>query len=756
MSVVGRRAELAELRRRLPSERLLTLTGEPGCGTSTLAAAAAADQARLRQEPVRTVLVGDLDERSLVPAVATALGVVVDEVDADARDLLAALGGTNALLLLDGCERMLDACADLVDALLREAPGIRLLVTSRQVLGLPAEAVLRVGPLTLPEADHPRADQALGSDAVALFVDRAMEARRTFRLTDDNAPTVAAVCRMLEGNALAVVLAAARVSVLSPEDLLRRLEDRFRLLTKAPADAPERHRSLAASIGLTRELCTDEERLLWDRMTVFSGTASLEAAESVCGGAGLLEDDVLDLVDGLLEKGVLVRDESDPAQVRYRLPETLRTFGAAHLDEAEAGRLRDRHLSWCVDLADELRNRWFGPGQPDLARRCRNDWGTVMAALRHADGAAGRPDSLSQVVSGLSAMWVLLGRTAEGRSWLGRALAHTLPEGLRARAVVVAAWFAVLDDEAAQARLLLDEAAWLLGRLDPRPSVLDRVEGGLALREGRDDEARTLFHRAVETAVVEGDAQAEAVARYGLACAQWLAGEPDEAVASAVEARVLTENHHEHQLRARVLVLLGTAALRRGDLDEAEQLARSGLRLDAALGDRVRMPGTFDLLAGVAAAQGDGERAAALLGVPRERAAGPARPVDLLPPVVVQSLRAEAEQRATDLLGRRRYAARSAEAAQLSEDAALRFALGDVLQEPSRDAADTGSLTPRELAVAELVGRGLSNRDLGAELGISERTAQGHVQNILRKLGFTSRTQVAAWVADRQARARTD
>src|SRR6478672_11249114 len=268
LPLVGRRTELAELRRRLPAERLVTLTGEPGCGTSTLAFAAAADFARALQE-------------------------------------------RSALLVLDGCERHVDACAALVDAVLAEAPSVRVLVTSRRVLGVRGETVVRVGPLSLPAEVAPRAEQALASEAVALFVDRATEARRTFRLHDDNAAAVAAICSRLEGNALAITLAAARVSALSPEDLLRRLDDAFRLLTKAPPEAPDRHRSLAASVELSHSLCSPEEQTLWGRLATFAGSVDLEGVEQVCSGEGIDEHDVLDLVDGLLEKGVLLRDESD-------------------------------------------------------------------------------------------------------------------------------------------------------------------------------------------------------------------------------------------------------------------------------------------------------------------------------------------------------------------------------------------------------------------------------------------------------------
>jgi len=756
--LVGRRTELAELRRRLPSERLLTLTGAPGCGTSVLAAAAAVEYSRAHPEPVRTVAVSDLeDNRQLVAAVGTALEVAVESADASVSEVAASLRDRSALLLLDGCERLVDVCAELVNLLLKEAPGIRVLVTSRQVLGIPGEVVVRIGPLGLPDERGQRAEQAASSDAVALFVERATEARRSFRLTDDNAPSVSAICELLEGNALAIVLAAARVSVLSPEDLLPRLEDRFRVLTKAAPEAPERQRSLTASMQTSYDLCTADEQKLWTRLAVFAGSLDLEGAEQVCGGDGLHEADMLDLVDSLLEKGIVSRDESDPAQVRYRMPEMLRSFASPLQTEEQVRGLRDRHLVWCRAFVSRTQEAWFGARQVELCRRLRDEWPNVRAALVHAERVGAHDpvaaESMVDVAAGLAAFWLVTGDPGEGRAWLDRALVRPVPDDLQLRGVIMATWLAVFQGNATQARVRLEEARHLAGDPGRGLAVLDRLDGALAAREGRFDDAEALLRRAIEASVVDGDDQAAATGWYLLGCCHWMAGRRGPAADAAMEARALTAAVHETHLRSRVLALLAVAALDGGDHEAADTLARRALRMHASLGDQGSVTATVDLLAWVAAAGGDGERAAALVGVVDGRLRRHRRPLDTVPVLDATARRARVEEWASTALGRRRFAARVREGREMADDAGRAFALGDIVSEPDQASAEAEHLTPRELDVAELVGRGLSNRDIGTELGISERTAQGHVQSILRKLGFTSRTQVAAWVAERNARA---
>ncbi len=751
--VFGRRAELADLRRRLPTDRLVTLTGEPGCGTSTLAAAAVAEFGRTQHDRVHTVVVADLETPDVAHAVAAATEVSLGAAPTD-EEVARALEDRSALLLLDGCEQHVDACASLVDAVLTHAPSVRVLVTSRRVLGVRGEVVLRVGPLSLPTEPAPKAEQALTSEAVSLFVDRATEARRTFRITDDNAPAVAAICTLLEGNPLAVVLAATRVGALSPEDLLRRLEDVFRVLTKAPQDSPERQRSLVASVEVSHGLCSPEEQLLWARMSVFAGSIDLEGVEQVCAGDGIEEHDVLDLVDGLLEKGVLVRDESDPAQVRYRMPGVLRAYGATRLDPAEAGRLRDRNLDSSRHRVGAAVQQWFGPRQAEISRQLRAERSNLRAALIHAD-EEGRDQELAELAAGLAPLWVVSGDLEEGRAWLDRAASRQVSDRLLLRVELVATWLAVLQGENVQGRLRLDEAR----RLAPDPGLgaaaLERLDGALAGLEGRYDDAETLLRQAIESAVLHDDTQAAATGWYLLACARWLAGRVDDAVEAAAEACALTVAVQESHLRARALSLLSLAALEAGEPERAEKLARDALGLHVALGDEGSVTATVDQLIWVAAARGDLDRAAALLGVRDRRARNHHRPVEVTAVRDPASRRRTAEEAVAQVLGKRRLDARRLEGVEMTDDAAVRFALEDL--ESRADPSDEAEhLTPRELAVAELVGRGLSNRDIGTDLGISERTAQGHVQNILRKLGFTSRTQVAAWVADRNARGRVD
>ena len=372
--LLGRRAELAEIRRLLGAARLVTLTGQVGIGKTTLARAAAADHERARREDTWTVELADLVDPDLLGhSVAGAFGVQLPYGAAGPDDVAAAVADRAGLLVLDGCEAMLGAAVELVAVLLTRAPRLRVLATSQRQLGVTGEVVVQVGPLA-------------ADDAQALFVTRASAALPSFRLTEDNAAAVAELCEALEGVPLALELAAARILVLSPQGILDRLGDRQRLLAKGARDAPARQRSLRASLEASDDLCTPDERLLWARLSVFTGGFPLEAAEVVCAGDGIDAPDVLDLVDGLLEKSVLTREDDGTSYVRFRMLESLREYAAQKLTAQQQHTGRDRHLAWYADLVREAATGSFGPQQTEWCRTLRREHGNLREALRHAVG----------------------------------------------------------------------------------------------------------------------------------------------------------------------------------------------------------------------------------------------------------------------------------------------------------------------------------------------------------------------------------
>ena len=361
-SFVGREREVDEVRRLLVTTRLLTLTGSGGVGKTRLSQRVAADLGPSFPDGIWLVELAGLGDPSLLAqVVASVLGVREQPGRALLDTLIDVLRPRTCLLLLDNCEHLVEACAALADSLLRACPGLILLATSREPLGIAGETVWRVPPLTMPDASGDAATSddtsALAQyEAVRLFEERARAALPAFTLTGQNGPAVAQICRRLDGIPLAIELAAARVRGVAPEQLADRLDDRFRLLTGGSRTALARHQTLRALVDWSYELLSEPERVLFCRLSVFAGGWTLDAAEEVCSGGGIEPADILGLLLQLVDRSLVLAEEQ-PIQagglspVRYRLLETLRQYGAEKLrDTGDALVLRTRHLDWSPRL----------------------------------------------------------------------------------------------------------------------------------------------------------------------------------------------------------------------------------------------------------------------------------------------------------------------------------------------------------------------------------------------------------------------
>ena len=622
-SFVGRRGELAEVRRLLAGSRLVTLTGVGGVGKTRLALRAAAGLARAFPGGVWLVRLDQLRDEALVAqAVAGALGLQDRAGFRRPRRWRTTLPGRQLLLVLDNCEHLVDAVAKLADLLLRAAAGLRVLATSREALTIDGEMVLPVPPLAAPDPGQQLTLAQLGLfPAVRLFAERAAQAVPGFAVTEANSAAVAGICRRLEGLPLAIELAAAQTRVLSPEQVDERLGDRLGLLTEGGRAHPARQQTLRASIEWSYELCSEPERLLWARLSVFAGGFELDAAEGICADHQLAAGQVLELLAALADKSVLTAGHGEGV-ARYRLPEPLREFGQERLHESgEETMLRRRHRDWHEQLARRADTGWLSPQIADWTARLFREHANVAAAQDFCQAEPGEAEAGLRIALHV---WHLYywdpGHVSEGRYRLGQVLARAgEPTVWRARGLLVASFLAGVSGDRGAALPLLAEGTGLAGRLDdPATSGFAAWARGVAYHMAGDLHQAIAQYEvglAVLPAAVGG--RVRALLLTGLAHAAGLAGDEERAVACHREIAALTEADGEYIRRgnsAWSLYTLGVAAWRRGDLDRATGLHQQSLRLWEGLNRQMGEAYCLEALAWIAASGRQYERAAVLLG----------------------------------------------------------------------------------------------------------------------------------------------
>ena len=515
-SFVGRESELAQLRAVLGQARLVTLTGPGGCGKTRLALELAAERLDRPSVVVGWVDLASLaDERRVGAAVAQALGVRPLPGRSEVQAACAYLASRRALVVLDNCEHLLGRCAEIVGALLQAAPGLVVLATSRARLGVAGEAVWPVPPMSLPEAA--RSGGALtGSDAVALFVERARQARPGFALSDGNAEYVAQVCAGVDGLPLAIELAAGRLRMLSVEQIATGLGHRFRLLSGGPRTATRRQQALHASVQWSHDLLTCEERVLLRRFSVFSGGFTYEAAEQVCAFGAVAPERLLDLLGSLVNQSLVLAAEQGSA-MRYRLLETMREFAGERLAEAgEQASLRARHRDAFLDLAERAgpqletgrQREWLALLDPEAAN--------LVAAIEHA--LRSDAQRALRFCAALYRWWGARGRFAEAELFHSRILeaCGDREPGLRARVLHGRAFLAVWAGEFAAADAHATEALGLAEQAgDDTTAARARCQLGAALQFADPRASRAELGRAAALARGARD-------DWALATAQWL------------------------------------------------------------------------------------------------------------------------------------------------------------------------------------------------------------------------------------------
>ena len=809
-SFIGRERELAELRQMLRRTRALTLCGPGGIGKTRLALRFLATTEQEFPDGVWFVELADLQQPDLVVSRIAAVMRISEEAG---RPLLETLGDAlrprRLLLALDNCEHVLDACAQVGRHLLASAPGLRLLSTSREPLSVAAEMIWRVPPLTVAPAG---ADPAASTDAhryeaIQLFADRAAASHPGFAVDPGNIAAVASICRALDGMPLAIELAAARVRALSVEQIRARLDDRFGLLTAGDRSAAPRQRTLRAAIEWSYELLTAPERMLFRRLSVFTGW-SLEMAEQVCADEDIPAADVLGLTAALVDKSLVVLDPEVLGQARYRMLDTIREYAALRLTQAgESAAVRLRLCDYALRTAEH--NLMIGMARVpapwatrvDVFRRYDVDAGNVTQVLNWCL-ETGDAEAGLRICAAVSPCWIVWGTFGEGGEWLRSLLAldmTAVPAWVQGAAMIVRAQLTLPSDPAAASSLATDGLKLCREAADGYwTAVALNLLSEIALHTGRIDEAEASADEALSIAQAAGDGWNEGYALGTRAALAGHRGKLREAEQLATASVAVMRRIDQQWGAARALLGLGDLARFRNHPGEAHGWYVEALAILREIGAR---PEIARCLAGSGAgghgprrdragqappdqepaaqprhrrAHQRGPRARGLRGPSRAREpprtgraagrggrsaagnSGPAAPA--------RRARGRLPGSGAPLLGDAAVARLWASGLALTSEAAVGLALDLSAPAAARDdespaltvvsgyqvaSAPPSSLTQREYQIAELVASGRSNKAIADELSISHTTAARHVANIMAKLGFNSRTQIAAWIADK-------
>jgi serine/threonine-protein kinase PknK len=749
---VGRRSDLRRIRELMTESRLVTLTGFGGIGKTRLALRMADELRRAFRDGVYLVQFGALDDPDGLPEqIASALGLVGHPRQSPTISVVEYLRKRSALLVLDNCEHVIEAAAVLADRMLRTCPGIRILATSREALRIDGETVHPVAPLTVPAAEETGRTPLHQFESVQLFLDRAGSIVPDFGISEENRAAVAAICGKLEGIPLAIELATARLRALSPAELDRQLTDRWELLSHGSRTAPHRHRTMAACIDWSYQLCTPAERRLWAKAAVFVDGFELDAALAVCSDPDE-EEPIADTLGSLVEKSVLTEVRYETTN-RFRMLPPIRQRGLAELAQlGSLEALRSRHKDFFVRLVVVAHDNWLSPRQLDWIRRLRREDGNLRSALELCSTQPGEADAGLLAAAHLLEYGMIQGRIGQWRRWLESVLAQADGDtATRAYALRTACWWATMQGDHDTATSLLDEA-WSLAaghHGDDIVAVLTQASGLVAMYAGDVERAEQLLSEAAGRFRTSGNDYGLALSSMLLAIDRGLRGDLDGALACHQDCLAITEPAGELWVRSWSLFAAGFAKWARGDTDAGTAL-KQALRLKRQLGDRQGIGSLLEALAWFVA-DTDPARAAVLMGAAQNEWDKAETSLEaLLPGFAARHQQCLASIRAS--LGARLDQEWS-RGRSLDQQSAIDLAL-DERPTASSTSVDTGPrdshrvLTPRQRQIAELVSQGLSNKEVADALVISIRTAEAHVEHILTKLGFTSRTQIAAWMRE--------
>ena len=802
-SFIGREREIAEVRRLLLTAPIVTLTGAGGSGKTRLALQVGNSLSDAFVDGVWLVDLAPLREPAFVPQlVSQALGLHLQADQPLIEMLLDFTRPKQLLLILDNCEHLREACAQLTRELLSQSPGLRILATSREPLAIAGETIFHVSGLAMPSEDGELGyytQNFMQFDAIHLFVERARAILPGFNLTPDNGWPIVEICRRLDGLPLALELASARTNVLTVQEIAARLHDRFALLVSSRTTRFEpRHHTLRAAIDWSFTLLAADEQTLLRRLAVFPAGWTLDMAEVVCAGEGMDGSRILHLLSLLADKSLIVAETTGRSQARYRLLETIREYALEKLDEAgETAKLRDRHLNLFLARAEEAAPKLGEAYQQLWLNWLEGEHDNLRAALAWSledTGGTRHVEAGLRIASALVRFWEIRGYVKEGLAWFERLLAQTddtIPLGVHVNALVFASFLSMFLGDApatlAYGRKAVGLAETAVNDHDP---ILTFALGGLssgARVSGDYQTAFTIGERALQlmraqssssfflgmALLAQGDVAIQ-LGNFGMArerldeslalarqdgdsfrIAHALNSQGDlarceqdyPAACSAYEGSktLLLEIDARHDL-ASILNNLGHTYMHLGDIERAQALFNESMVLHQ---DQQNKPGITECLIGFAAV-------AIVRGIPAAgvRLLSAAATINGRPNAFIWlATRLEYEtylDLAQSRLTEAEFQAEQSAGRSLTFDQAVNYAMNLPLEpdiEPALVVA-ADDLTRREREVVRLIGQGKSNSEIAAELVLSKRTVETHVSHILSRLDLSSRAQIMRWAMD--------